>query len=69
MGKMVKKKAPKTRSFQAIRAWNRSGAGVHKDKKVDADRDSCKKEFWVDELLDLAEENFDIDDEDFSDGD
>lgn len=31
--KSKKKKKIKTRNFAAISAWQRSGAGVHKDKK------------------------------------
>ena len=30
--KKIKKKIPKQRGIEALEAWNRSGAGKHKDK-------------------------------------
>lgn len=33
-----KKRAPKERSFEALQAWHRTGAGPHRDKRRKRDK-------------------------------
>lgn len=64
MGRVVKKVfILKTRNYQAINAWKRTGAGKHKDHKLAAKTDGCDLKYWADELEDLATESDDLDDE------
>ncbi len=42
-------KAPKERNPYAVLAWQRSGAGKHKDQKRSADKEKCRQKVETDE--------------------
>lgn len=43
---MATKKPPKVRNWVAVRAFLRTGAGNHGDKKKEASKKACRKFRW-----------------------
>lgn len=46
----MKKQKIKSRDYYALAAWNRSGAGKHKDKKKENRRRACRKQISQQEI-------------------
>jgi len=39
----INNKQIKTRNYVAIAAWDRNGAGIHKDKKKEKNKNRCRE--------------------------
>lgn len=46
----MKRRKIKSRDYYALAAWNRSGAGKHKDKKKENRRQTCRKQISHQEM-------------------